>query len=117
VALDLFCCHRRNSPYFHIRCLQLGTVTHSSLTKQVDVVFDDLDGHKINSRGTVWPNRKDMPRDFGPKKLKLKRGDVRVKTRGGLTTLVWKDRREVYMLTNMDPPPAEGIFVTTAVAP
>jgi len=29
-----------------------------------------------------------MPRDFGPKKLKLKRGDVRVKTRGGLTALV-----------------------------
>ena len=47
-------------------------------------------------------------------KNKLKRGDVRVKTRGGLTALVWKDRREVYMLTNMDPPPAEGIFVTTA---
>jgi len=55
-------------------------------------LFDDLDGHKINSCRTVRPNRKDMPRDFGPKKLKLKRGDVRVKTRGGLTTLVWKDR-------------------------
>jgi len=51
-----------------------------------------LDGHKINSCGTVWPNRKDMPRDFGPKKPKLKRGDVRVKIRGGLTALVWKDR-------------------------
>jgi len=55
-------------------------------------LFGDLDGHKINSCGTVWPNRKDMPRDFGPKKLKLKRGNVRVKTRGGLTALVWKDR-------------------------
>ena len=43
-------------------------------------------------------------------KLKLKRGDIRVKTRGGLTTLVWKDRQEVYVLTNMDPPPAEGNF-------
>jgi len=51
-----------------------------------------------------------MPRDFGPKQLKLKRGDLRVRTRGGLTALVWKDRREVYMLTNMDPPPAEGNF-------
>ena len=46
-------------------------------------LFDDLDRHKINSCGTVWPNRKDMPRDFGPKQLKLKRGDLRVKTRGG----------------------------------
>ena len=55
-------------------------------------LFDDLDGHKTNSCWTVRPNRKDMPRDFGPRKLKLKRGDVRVKTRGGLAALVWKDR-------------------------
>jgi len=73
-------------------------------------IFEDLDGHKINSRGKIQPNRKDMPHDFGPKKLKLKRGDGRVKTRGGLTALVWKDRQEVYMLNNMDPPPAEGNF-------
>jgi len=117
VALDLFCCHRRSSPYFHdIRCLQLGTVTHSSLTKQVDV-FDDVDGHKKNSRGTVRPNRKDIPCDFGPIKLKLKRGDVRAKTRGGLTALVWKDRREVYVLTNMDPPAAEGNFCDDSNCP
>ena len=49
-----------------------------------------------------------MPRDFGPKQLKLKSSDVRVTTWAGLTALVWKDRLEVYMLTNMDPPPAEG---------
>jgi len=65
------------------------------------VIGDDLDRRQINSCGKVRPNRKDMPRDFGPKQLKLKRGDVRVRTRGGLTALVWKDRREVYMLTNM----------------
>jgi len=46
----------------------------------------------------------------GPKQLKMERGDVRVRTRGRLTALVWKDRQEVYMLTNMDPPPAEGNF-------
>ena len=80
-------------------------------------LFDDLVRHKINSCGTVRPNRRDMPSDFRPKQLKLKRGDVRVRTRGGLTALVWKDRREVYMLTNRDPPPAEGIFVMTATAP
>jgi len=55
-------------------------------------LFDDLNRRKINSRGTVRPNRRDMPHDFGPKQLKLKRGDVRVRTRGGLTALVWKDR-------------------------
>ena len=69
-------------------------------------LIDDLDRRKINSCGRVQPSRRDMPHDFGPKQLKLKRGDVRVRTRGGLTALVWKDRREVYMLSNMDPPPA-----------
>jgi len=79
-------------------------------------LFDDLDGHKINSCGTVRPNRKDMPRDFGPKKLKLKRGDVRMKTRGDLTPLVWKDRRDVCMLTSTHHQQQE-IFVKTATAP
>ena len=73
-------------------------------------LFDDLNRRKINSCGTVRPNRKDIPRDLGTEQLKLTRGDIRVRTRGGLTALVWKDRREVYMLTNMEPPPAEGIF-------
>jgi hypothetical protein len=73
-------------------------------------LFDDLERRKINSCGTVKPDRKDMPPDFGQKKLKLKRGDVRVRTRGNLTALAWKDRRDVYMLTNMDQPPPEGNF-------
>jgi len=30
-------------------------------------LFDDLDRHKINSCGTVQPNKRDMPSDFGPK--------------------------------------------------
>jgi len=50
-------------------------------------LFDDLDRHKINSCATVQPNRKEMPRDFGPKQLKKKRDDIRVRTRGGLTAL------------------------------
>jgi len=36
-----------------------------------------------------------MHHDFGLKQIKLKRDDARLKTRGGLTALVWKDRREV----------------------
>ena len=63
---------------------------------------------KIHSCATVRPNRKDMPSDFGPKKLKLTKGDIRVRTRGNLTALAWKDRRDVYMLTNMYLPPEEG---------
>ena len=73
-------------------------------------LFDDLDRHKINSCRTVRPNIKGIPHDFGPKQMKFKRGDIRMKTRGGLTALAWKDRREVYMPINMDPPPAEGNF-------
>jgi hypothetical protein len=38
------------------------------------------------------------------------RTDIRVKRRGSLTELVWKDRQEVYMLTNINPPPGEGNF-------
>jgi len=49
--------------------------------------------------------------------MKLKRGNVRVRTKGGLTALVLKDRREVYMLTNMDPTPAEGNFCDNSNCP
>ena len=55
-----------------------------------------------------------MPSDFGPKKLKLTKGNIRVRTRGNLTALAWKDRRDVYMLTNMDRHQKKGIFVMTA---
>jgi len=80
-------------------------------------LFDDLDRHNINLCRTVWPNRKNMPCDFGPKQMKLKRGDIRVRTRGDLTALVWKGKQEVYMLTNMDPPPAKGNFCDDSNCP
>jgi len=51
-----------------------------------------------------------MPSDFGRKKVKLTKGDIRVRTRGNLTALAWKDRRDVYLLANMDLPPEEGNF-------
>jgi len=34
-----------------------------------------------------------------------------------LTALVWKDRREFYMLTNLDPPPAEENFCEDSNGP
>jgi len=55
-------------------------------------LFDDLLRQKIHSCGTVQSNRKDMPSDFGPKKLILTKGDIRVRTRGNLTALAWKGR-------------------------
>jgi hypothetical protein len=47
-----------------------------------------------------------MPQDLGPKKMKL--GDIHVRTRGDLTAAVWRDKRDVYMMTNIHNPPAEG---------
>ena len=73
-------------------------------------LFDDLLRRKIHSCGTVRPNRKDMPTDIGLKKLILTKGDIRVRTGGNLTALAWKDRRDIYLLINMDPPPDEGNF-------
>jgi hypothetical protein len=78
-------------------------------------LFKDLDRHKINSCGTVWPNRQDMPHDYRPKQLKLKKGGIRVKTRGGLTALVWKKRKEIYKLTWTHHQQKE-IFVMAATA-
>jgi len=55
--------------------------------------------------------------DFGPKKLKFTKGDVRVRTWGNLTTLASNDRQEDYMVTNMDPPKEEGNFLMITKKP
>ena len=134
-ALDLFCCHRESSPYFHdIRCLLLGTVTQRSLiNKQVgrckrwewpprswslkpsanswcwdsksgDVVSDAEEFEKKTSNNYYYYSKPQQKNH----RLKMKRGDVRVKTRGGLTALVWKDRRSLH--GNMDQPPEENFY-------
>jgi hypothetical protein len=73
-------------------------------------LFDDLSTIKINCCGIVRPNCKYMPPDFGSKIMKLKKGDIRVRTRADLTALVSKGKREVYILTNMHQPPTEINF-------
>jgi len=55
-------------------------------------LFDDLDRSTIHFCGTVRPDRKDMPCYSGPKQMKLKRDDIRVRNRGGLAAFIWKDR-------------------------
>ena len=55
-------------------------------------------------------NRKGMPKDLEPKTLRLKRGDIRVRTRGDLTAVVWRDKRDVCLLTNIHDPPTEGNY-------
>jgi len=61
---------------------------------------------KLILEGQSGPTQKTCPVTLDYKTTKLKRGDVMVKIRGGLTALFWKDRWEVYMLSNIDPPPA-----------
>jgi hypothetical protein len=44
--------------------------------------------------------------------MKMERGtDIATRVRGNLRAVRWKDRRDVYILTNMHAPPAEGNFI------
>ena len=58
-------------------------------------LYDDLAQKKIFCCGTVRLHRKSMPKDLTPKTLRLKCGDIRVRTRADLTAVVWKDNRRV----------------------
>jgi hypothetical protein len=69
-------------------------------------IFDDSCSNDIKSWGTI---QKGMQQDFG-KKLKLKWGDIKTRVKGNLTSIVWKDKRDVNKLMNMPHPPAEGNF-------
>jgi hypothetical protein len=73
-------------------------------------LFDELMTKDITCCGTVRPNRKGLPDDFRRRQFRLKKGDIRTRVRGDMTALVWKDKRDVYLLTNMHCPPAEGNF-------
>jgi hypothetical protein len=72
-------------------------------------LFDNLHMKAINCWGTIGQNQKGMPNDF-ERKFRLKWGDLKTRVRGDLTTIVWKDKRNINMLTNMHRPLAEGNF-------
>jgi len=73
-------------------------------------LYDNLAQKKIFCCGTVRLHRKGMPKDLKPKTLRLKHGDIQVRTRGDLMAVVWKDKREVCLLTNIHDPPREGNY-------
>jgi hypothetical protein len=50
-----------------------------------------------------------MPQKFR-KNLKLKWGDIKTRVRGNITAIIWKDKRDVNILTNMYHPSEEGNF-------
>jgi hypothetical protein len=54
-----------------------------------------------------------MPQDLGPKRMTLKRGDLQVRTRSDLTTILWIGKRDVRILTNRHDELAEGNFCDT----
>jgi len=43
-------------------------------------------------------------------RMRLQRGDLQVRTRGDLTAILLRDKRDVLILTNIHNPPAEGKF-------
>jgi hypothetical protein len=49
-----------------------------------------------------------MPPIFRSKALKMKWGDMRVRTSGDKKAAVWEDKHGVHMLTNIHDPPANG---------
>ncbi|XP_023715315.1 piggyBac transposable element-derived protein 4-like [Cryptotermes secundus] len=73
-------------------------------------LFDDLLDRKINSCGTVRNDRCGMPQEIRPKSMELKKGDIVTRVKGHLSVVRWKDKRDVYVLTNLHPPPLEGNF-------
>jgi hypothetical protein len=77
-------------------------------------LFDDLAKKQIYCCGTVRPNRRGMPQDLAPTTAKLKRGDIRVRTRADLTAILWRDKRDICMLTNIHDVPPEGNFCNDA---
>ena len=42
--------------------------------------------------------------------MKLKKGELKTKVKGNMTATVWKDKRNVNILMNMDCPPLGGNF-------
>ena len=73
-------------------------------------LFGDLFQRKISACGTVRHDKRAIPRNIGPKSIKMKRGDTATRIRGTLRVVRWKDRRDVYILSNMHAPPVEGNF-------
>ena len=51
-----------------------------------------------------------MPKDLKQKTVRLKEGYIRVRIRGDLTAVLWREKRDVCMLTNVHDPPSEGNF-------
>jgi hypothetical protein len=73
-------------------------------------LFDDLAKKQSYYCNIVRPNRRGMPQDLAPKTIKLKRGDIHIRTRADLMAILWRDEREICKLMKTLDVPAEGNF-------
>lgn len=76
-------------------------VTYDSFFTSPALVYDLLD-KGTHSTGTVIKTRKGMPSSF--KTTPIQKGEIRVKTRGGVMAILWADRRVVSFLTTTGSP-------------
>jgi hypothetical protein len=71
----------------------------------------------LRSKFTVvalsYPIRRACHRTWTPKIMTLKMGDLQVPSRGDLITILWRDKCDVRILTNIHDAPAEGNFCDT----
>ena len=51
-----------------------------------------------------------IKKDLAPKTIKLKRGDIQLRIKTDLMAILWRDKRDICMLTNIHDVPAEGNF-------
>jgi len=73
-------------------------------------LYDDLAKKQIYCCGTFRLKMRVMPKDIAPKIIKLKSGDIHVRTSADLTAIFWQDKTDICMLTNIHNAPVEVIF-------
>ncbi|KFM69921.1 PiggyBac transposable element-derived protein 4, partial [Stegodyphus mimosarum] len=67
-----------------------------------DLFHELLHNYKINSCGTIRCNRKNYPKlNAG---IRMQKGQIKIKFSSGMTAACGKDKREVFMLSNMHNP-------------
>ncbi|XP_052682713.1 uncharacterized protein LOC128163207 [Crassostrea angulata] len=76
-------------------------VTYESFFTSPALVYDLLD-KRSHSTGTVINTRKGMPSSF--KTTPIQKGEIRVKTRGGVMAILWADKRVVSLVTTTGSP-------------
>jgi hypothetical protein len=68
----------------------------------------------MKNQRLVHHDRCGMSHDIGPRSLKIKGGNILTQVRGNLRAVRWKDRQDLYILTNVHTAPVEGNFTDTS---